>query len=286
MLKYLVILLGVVTVSSSYTAHGSDVHSARTASLGGAGHAGPLLNDAIFLNPGFASFLPTYSAGFNILTYSGPPITQPPPEVDPHGRDYSVSVQDCRSELFQLGVGYSKRDDGSFVHLGASKSFIQRLGFGLGSKFYFNNTNYRNGSDAILSFAGIASEWLQTSLTIDNLLQTSAGMDRNLYREFVLGTKFNVMSIVLIYCDPHLAPSNPAGSFGHETGIEFVVMQDFFLRAGAFKNATIPFEGKYGRGYGLGAGWVAPRLSLDYGMEREVEPRQNTSHVFGATAFF
>ena len=284
MLKYLVLILTISFASAS--AYCSDVHSARTASLGGAGHAGPLLNDAIFLNPGFASFLPTYSAGFNYLTYKGPPITEPPPEVDPHGRNYSVSVQDGRSPLFQLGVGYSVRDDGSFVHIGASKAFIQRVGFGLGSKFFFNNSSMKNGTDAILSFAGIASDWFQTSLTIDNLFQTAAGLQRNLYREFVLGTKFNVMGIVLCYFDPHMAPINPLGSYGHELGLEFVVFQDFFLRMGQFKNSTIPHEGKYGNGYGLGAGWVAPRLSLDYGLEREITPRATTAHVFGATAFF
>ena len=38
-------------------ANASDYQSPRTAALGGAGHASPLLNDAIYLNPSFSSFM-------------------------------------------------------------------------------------------------------------------------------------------------------------------------------------------------------------------------------------
>ena len=38
----------------------ADFQSPRTAALGGAGHAAPMLNDAIYLNPSFVSFMPSY----------------------------------------------------------------------------------------------------------------------------------------------------------------------------------------------------------------------------------
>src|SRR4051812_23643954 len=67
----------------------SDFHSPRTAALGGAGHAGPLLNDGVYLNPSFASFLPSYSVSGNLLLFHGPDG----PNGDPsyHGRNYNVS---------------------------------------------------------------------------------------------------------------------------------------------------------------------------------------------------
>src|SRR5436305_13181621 len=88
---------------SSISAFGSDFHSARTAALAGSGHAGPLLNDSVFLNPSYASFLPTYSLALQYLKFSGP---SRPGESDYHGRNYSVSIQDGRNELFQAGVAY------------------------------------------------------------------------------------------------------------------------------------------------------------------------------------
>jgi hypothetical protein len=63
-------------------------------------------------------------------------------------------------------------------------------------------------------------------------------------------------------------------------------MSDFFLRMGAFKNSMIPTQSAYGRGYGTGLGWVAPRIALDLGIERALEPRASTATTFGATIYF
>src|SRR5947209_4004303 len=104
----LVFSTALILGSFGLSAQGSDFQSARTAALGGAGHAGPMLNDAIYLNPSYASFLPTYAIGGNWVTFNG---------KDDHfkGRAANLTVQDGRNEYFQAGVGYTLREDGSFV---------------------------------------------------------------------------------------------------------------------------------------------------------------------------
>ncbi len=258
----------------------SDWHSPRTAALGGAGRAGPLLNDAIYLNPSFASFLPTYAVGGNYLTFRSSP--------EHHGRALSVSIQDGRSEIFQAGAGYSNLPDGVYLHLGASKSFVKRHGFALGGKFVLNNQTHAAAKDATLSFTSIWNNWFQSAFVIDNIVQSLEGQAHGLYREYTIGTKFNLQGIVLVYFDPHYAPDVPPGNnrYGHELGLEFVVMQDLFLRLGNFRDSRVPYDAVRGRGYGFGIGWVAPRLSLDYGIHRMLEPYASTSHNFGVTVYF
>ena len=88
-------------------AFSSDFQSPRTAALGGAGHAGPVLNDAIYLNPSFTAFLQSYGLAINYIR-----ALRPAPH--PH---YNLSVLDGRSELFQAGVGYTRREHNNFIHI-------------------------------------------------------------------------------------------------------------------------------------------------------------------------
>lgn len=249
----------------------SDFHSPRTAALGGAGHAGPLLNDSIILNPSYTSFLPTYSlAG----TYSS-------------GEGYNFSVQDGRTQLFQAGVSYTQRDALRMIQVGASRSIVKRLGFGVGGKFYINRATNTMFHDAVFSTSGVISNWFQAAFIVDNLIQSEAGRAFGMYREFTLGTKFNIDRMLLLYFDPHLIPDSPNGSeYGYEAGVEFVTFSDVFLRGGAFRNSRVPSQYAYGNGYGLGLGWVAPRLSLDYGVSRIIRPVHDTIHHVGMTIFF
>lgn len=259
----------------------SDFQSPRITSLGGAGHAGPLLNDSIYLNPSFAAFLPTYSLAASYLNYSG----TGPGNPDNHGRNYSVSIHDGRSSLFQAGVAYTVRQDGTFLHVSGATSLFARTGLGLSGKFFFGNPKLLNGQDMTFSFTGVPSKVFQTALIVDNLLETKATLQRGMYREIVLGMKVNIMDILMIYADPHLAPNAP-DRFGHEVGLEFVIMRDFFLRMGNFRNANNPQTSTRGNGWGAGLGWIAPKLSLDYGFGRLIGPVSVTTHVIGATIFF
>jgi hypothetical protein len=269
-------------------ADASDFHSPRTDALGGAGHASPLLGDALYLNPSFSSFMKTHSFSANYLLFNGGTTIGPGGPTDVYGHNLNVSVLDGTAEsMFQAGVGYTRRDDVSMLHLGASKSFFERLGVGIGTKFIFPSDG--SGSryvDATLSVSGLVATWFQTAFIVDNLFETLPGMGFN--REFVLGTKINAMSILLLYLDPHWAPNLPNGqaAWGFESGAEFPFFNELFLRIGAFQNSNIPYQAQRGNGYGAGVGWLAPKLSLDYGFSRVITPILCFSHNIGVTIYF
>lgn len=280
---YLLVCFAVFGVYSAASSWASDFESPRTLALGGAGHAGPLLNDPIYLNPSFVSFNQSYAIGLSILKYSNDPY---------HGRNYNLSLQDGRTEAFQAGVGYTVREDASLVHVVASRQVIPTvLSAGVGAKMLFA-PNQKTARDITVSMGGAVTPWMQLALITDNLIQSDEGKAHGLYREIILGSKINVMGIVFAYIDPHLAPSVPGGnSFGHEMGLEFTLMADLFLRLGTFRNSNVFYQsGLRGNGWGAGIGWVAPRISIDYALSRVNDSRgglqQTTSHNFGATIFF
>src|ERR1700733_8413006 len=99
----------------------SDFHSPRTAALGGAGHAGPLLTDSIYLNPSYASFIQSYIVSLNYGFFRGNP--QPDGTYAEHGHLVNAAVQDGENSLFQAGVGATIKDDSKVINFGASKSF-------------------------------------------------------------------------------------------------------------------------------------------------------------------
>ncbi|MDR3605838.1 MAG: hypothetical protein P4M08_00490 [Oligoflexia bacterium] len=259
--------------------------SPRTAALGGAGHAGPILNDAIYMNPSYAAFTPSYGLEANYLYYNSP--AAPDGSEDYHGHLTNFSVQDGRNPLFQAGVGYSLRDQGKLLNIGAAKAAIQQLGFGIGGKFYFPNSG-SGFADTIVSTTFVATSWLQVAAIVDNAVQSSNAVAQGFYRQYILGTKLNVKSIMLIYADPHLTPNAPnQPMYGYETGVELTPFNDLFFRGGLFRNSATPeLNNLYGRGYGFGFGWLGPRISLDYGLRHVVNPVQVVSHNFGVTIFF
>jgi hypothetical protein len=265
--------------------YASDFQSPRTAGLGGAGHASPLLSDAIYLNPSFVSFMKTHSLSVNYLTYKG---IQDAATTGYSGNNINFSILDGDPDsLFQAGAAYTRRSDSSFFHLGASKDFFERYGAGVGAKFIFpNNPSGTRLTDLTLSASGILGSWFQAAFIVDNLFESATSL--GMYREYILGTKINFDSIILIYLDPHWAPSlvSSQTQWGYEAGAEFPFFSDFFLRIGTFKNAYIPFESQRGNGYGAGVGWLAPKLSLDYSLSRALQPIPALAHNFGVIVYF
>lgn len=277
--KSLHFLATLVILGFSHWAQASDFHSARTGALGGAGHAGPLLTDAIFLNPSFVSFLPQ-------MAVSGHFALQP---LNSTSNGYNVSIQDGHADsLFQAGIAYTHRADANVFTFGAARSFVKRMGFGLGSKYVIPVDPSRPSfADINVSFTGLALDWLQVSLTGDNLIQTGSGRALGFLREITLGTKVNVMGIVLLYADPHWTPGlEGTDALGFEGGIEFPILKDFYLRGGYFVNSVIPFMASRGQGFGTGAGWMGPRLSIDYSFERPLLPVAGLLHTFSLSVFF
>ena len=260
----------------------SDFQSPRTLALGGSGHAGPLLNDPIYLNPSFISFNQSYAIGFSYLKYSNAGF---------HGRDYSFSLQDGKNEMFQAGAAYTRREDGALVHVVASKALIPGISAGVGGKMLITN-DQKTVRDMTVSFGGAVNDWIQLAFLTDNIIQSDLGKAHGLYREIIVGSKFNVMGIVMAYVDPHYAPSaEGGGKFGHEVGLEFTLMSDLFLRVGTFRNSNVfQQSGKRGNGWGGGIGWVGPRISFDYAFSRVNDDRggliEAGSHTLGTTVFF
>ncbi len=275
----------------------SDFHSPRTAALGGAGHASPLLNDAIVLNPSFAAFLhDRVSAGFNYLTYEGAKELQADGTfASPvNGKSYQVSLQDGRSPLFEAGVAYTDHATGSSIHLGASRPFIRRFGFGIGGKLLFNEDRSVMDKNINVSFTGLLMKEIQFALIADNLLENEGTRARGLLREITLGTKINILQLILIYLDPHYftSPKENQDQWGLEAGIEIAMMSDMFLRFGRYKNSQIPWITNsglefdpYGEGYGMGIGWIGPKISFDFSFARTSVPIGATSYNMGATLY-
>ncbi len=263
----------------------SDFHSPRSLALGGSGHAGPILNDAIYLNPSYAPFLKTYSVSASYLSFNDTHQSNP-------GRAYGISIHDGRTKLFQAGLGYSVRESGALFTVGASKSFLERFGFGMGAKMFFPNTQAETSfQDISLSSTFVAANWLHFALIADNLIQSDTALRRGMAREIVLGSKINFEGIFVLYLDPHYAPTvDPSERWGYEMGAEWGIMSDLYLRAGLFSNSQIPYQEQRGGGFGFGAGWMAPKLSLDYGFSRVLATSTNAPtsniHTFGATVYF
>lgn len=269
--------------NNSYAA---DFHAPRTASLGGAGHAGAIQNDAIFLNPSYIGLLQSYSVQFAFSKFKSEPDQF-------YGRNYSLSLQDGRSKMFQAGAAYTVKEDGAQVNIALAKRVHQQISVGVGGKFFIPNQDSQSSiRDAILSVTYIPKNWIQLALIQDNVFQTSVGKNQaNYFREYILGSKFNFLNIAIAYIDPHFTPDLPSGQrWGYEAGFEFTVMRDLFLRLGFFKDSFVAYQNQYGKGFGFGAGWIAPRISLDYAFYRVTRVNgvgpASLDHVFGATIYF
>src|SRR3712207_2027184 len=122
-------------------AFGADFHTARTVGLGGAGHAGPLLNDSIYLNPSYLAFLKNYSIQGNYLWFKG----------EPHGRNMNVSIQDGTSEFFAAGLAYTIREDLKVLNAGLGRAVHQRFSVGVGAKMVMPRGDASNTLDASVS---------------------------------------------------------------------------------------------------------------------------------------
>jgi len=270
-------LLTTLVIAFSIPAFAVEYQSPRTLALGGAGRAGPLLNDSIYLNPSYASFTPIYSVSGGYTWFD-------------QGRNYNISVQDARTQLFQAGVAFTRREQNSAINLGASKTIIRRLGVGVGSKFLIDDVTNKMTTDFTFSTSFIATEWLYSSLIVDNLVSNSDARKRNLFRTIYLGMKFVPTKEVEVYLDPFYSPSYPYGKkAGYSLGVEFGLLADFYLRIGKFVNAEVSYLDTRGDGFGYGLGWIGPRMNIDFSIHRMTSGDRGvpftTSHSLSATIF-
>jgi hypothetical protein len=287
--KQMIVVLLIYGLLLTPFTFASDFQSPRTAGLGGAGHASPLLGDAIYQNPSFASYAQVHSLSFNYGNFRGGEVNTPLGPSEFYGHNMNISVLDGTQEaLFQAGVGYTRREDVSLIHVAGSKNVSKRVSVGAGVKMIFPND--MSGSrimDGTLSVTWITAPWLQLALIGDNLF--NAGTSKGFYPEYTLGTKINIMSgMLMIYIDPHLLANLPVGkdAFGYEAGVELPLATDIFIRAGKFQNSNAPFQYQLADGFGVGIGWVGPKLALEYSFSRTSFPMQTNAHTAGMSLFF
>ena len=273
------ILLVLYTITP---ASANEFRSPRAAALGGAGHANPLLNDSVFQNPSFASFLPVYSWSGSFKSLG-----------EGRGRAYSLSVLDGRSEFVQAAAAYTVRDELTALHLGVSKKLAPKLTLGIGAKFFYSKAKNRfeNSRNVSLSATAAPTDWLQIALIGDNLLSPAGTSQLGLEREVVLGTKLKVNEKVLLYIDPHAhlakgLDDTVKSTFAYEAGTELQVYKDLYLRVGTFKNIAHPDLREKSNGFGYGIGWVAPRMSFDFAVERVLSPADRLTHTSSVTLYF
>ncbi|RYZ71700.1 MAG: hypothetical protein EOP09_04285 [Proteobacteria bacterium] len=258
----------------------TDYFSPRTAALGGAGKAGALGTDSIYLMPAMTSYLHGYAGSVGFFSYGGPD------GAEPNGRVYHASAHDGSNEMFQAGVGYTRRADATMIHFGASKAITNVLGFGIGAKRHFHSASLESVNQTNISGVFFPLGFLQTSFMVDNILENNNSKKWNLYREFSIGTKFNIQKMLLIYIDPQYTPNKPGKAFGYQAGVELPLFSDLFARAGVNRDALQPHLGSYGRGIGWGAGWIFPKIAVDFAVYRTIEPVRSDGKVFSATVSF
>ena len=240
-----------------------------------------MLNDSIYLNPSYSSFLPITSTAFafgSARTEDGLNYNYP----------MNASIMDGHKDtFFQAGVGFTRLAQGNYFHVGASKSPSQRTGLGVGTKFFMPaGTTNQMVIEPSASFTFNITSWIQSSVTVDNIIESSQAQSYGMHREVTLGTKTSVMDIFAAYIDPHWAPALGGGAWGYEAGLEFPCFRDLYLRAGLFHQSHIPYLNTRGDGWSVGAGWTAPRISFDYAMSRTTTPEPATQHLGAVSIFF
>lgn len=261
----------------SLNAIATDYQSPRTAGLGGAGHAGPILTDAIYMNPAMMPFLQSYTMSISHNGYNGPD------DSEPKGKLQNASIQDGTNTLFQAGVGYTRKTYGNMVNIGTSTRIFDKYGVGVGGKFLFGSASRESAQDVTVAALGSVTEWLQTGLILDNALSSDKSRQWNEGRELILAVKLNFQKMLLLYVDPHYVPSKTGSHLGIEAGFEIPLMQDLFIRGGINRDSFQPHLGAYGRGYGFGFGWSFPRISLDGSMSRTEGPVRTNNLLFSVT---
>jgi hypothetical protein len=273
---YTAVIIGFL-ISLGVTSGRAEFRSPRMAALGGAGRATPLLNDAIYLNPSFASLLPVYSWSVNFRNLE-------------EGRAYNASVLDGRSELFQAGLAYQVRDTYSSVHFGASSRVHPQLTAGVGLKLYFSKDRdaFEGFREFSLSSTYTPFDWLQLAAIAENLDQSPELGQLAMSRELVLAARIRLAETLTVYLDPHVALRDTMVPrvLAREMGAEIALFKDFYFRLGTFSNSTVVDLARRSDGFGYGFGWLSPKISFDFAVDHVTAPITEVTHSSGLTLYF
>jgi hypothetical protein len=263
----------------------SEFQSPRVAAMGGAGRAGPLSTDAIYLNPSYIPHIPLHVLSLNYINYRGAGGDY----YAPTGHVLNAAFQDgTKNSFFQAGLGYTRFTQGAMFHLGVAAEVNPNWSIGISAKLIQPNFQYLsqivNGS---LSMTWVIAKMFRAAVIADNLLKT--GLDQGLLREVTLATKFSFGSDVSLYVDPHWYPDlgRYPDSFGLEAGLEVFLSEIICFRAGAFRNSKPNFQSQRREGAALGLGFVFPRTAIDYSISRGLGKAQlGYAHNVAISVYF
>jgi len=254
----------------------ADFYSPRTAALGGAGHASPECNDAIYLNPAYLSFLKIYGISGNF-------------QLDPSSNShlFNISIADgTKGLIFHAGISYTYGKNNQLIHFSISKDILETLGLGIGGKIIWSNVPPTGKAiEAYFSIFQKITPWLQISILIDNLFSHCAKW--GLHREITLGTQWNINSIFFLFFDPlWVFNESQEKKLGYQLGLEIPFLDSLFFRLGKFQNVRMIEQRYRGEGYGIGVGWQAPKISLNYGLSfSALSSKKIMTHYFGLNVY-
>lgn len=258
----------------------ADYWSPRTAALGGAGHAAPLLTDAIYMNPAMASFINGYTGSVSFTRFSGPD------ENEPKGRIRHFSVIDSTNPDFQSGLGFTQTSYGSLWHGILSRRFMDNLlAAGIGVKHLGGSGSRASSTNFSLGAISSPLPWAAIGLYIENLKQSPTTLQWSEYRSVTLGLKANIQNALMVYVDPRFAANLPR-SMGYSAGLEIPIVKDGFIRIGRSKNSFQPNLGSYGDGVGFGTGFIFPRFGIDFAHFRTTGPTRSEGSSLALSATF
>jgi hypothetical protein len=250
-------------------------------SLGGAGIASVQAVESGYLNPASLSQLKAYYVGgqyfrknqagndnldqFTLTVTDGGADSLFPGALIIRQRNFNVAGQTVKEQVYHIGVAVPLSK--TFA-LGFS-GYLQRTNLPIGSDY--NQTNmdasaYWKMSDQ-LSFGFIAKGLFgskQVAFAQSQVLPSSG-----------LGVQYTVIDILRLRADAtYQYEQNSTDHFTQSVGAEFLLREDFILRAG-YKADDIKGEGYYT----AGLGWNGPRLKAGYAYQNETRNHIGSTHT-------
>jgi len=243
-----------------------DYKSPRTLSLAGSGRAGALLTDTITLNPSLLGF-------YQIAAVTGAYYWQNPKQSA--APLFHLSAIDGANPLFGAGFAYTRTSYLDFFHLSAAKKIFETFSVGLHGKRFATRSNSMaaQGSSVVGYDAGVSASYFSKdilpfpfmfSLTSDNLISNSQNQALIGGRQIALGIKFNVYDILVFYGDEVFEKKFSQKLSTTAGALELSLGGGFFIRSG--------ISGGNEKSWGLGGGWVGPRIAINYGFQKSKSP--------------
>lgn len=283
--KCALIYIAINTASSlAFAGEVMDFKSPRVLSLAGNGRGGPLLTDTIHQNPAMLGFqqVQAFQASYSWLN-----VTPIVPSVSQ--RAINFSVVDGRNEYAVAGVSLTRKPDIDLISIGVAKKLTDWISIGGSAKRYNTRPAYRDivgdhtGYDgglsvAISSPAEVTYVPVQVGISLDNIVRRNTDEPFMGGRKIGVGVKTNLKNILSVYADY-------TESLGKQTltqpsyGIaaELALGADFFARGG--------ISGFEKKSWGLGGGWMGPKLGINYGYQKRTSPREGFEHSVSAEIY-